>query len=39
MSYSEIKTRYEIGLLTRSEANQAIDMLNMGSDTTTYNYV
>lgn len=39
MTYLEIVKRYEIGLLTRTEANQAIDLLNMGSDAVPYSYV
>jgi len=36
MTYREIKALYEAGLITKTEANQHIDFLNMGSDTRFY---
>jgi len=36
MNYQQIKDLYEAGLITKTEANQHIDWLNMGSDTMFY---
>lgn len=36
MTYYQIINLYEAGLITKTEANQKIDFLNMGSDTRYY---
>ena len=37
--YIEILKQYRYGLITKDEANKAIDFLNMGSGTRFYSYV
>lgn len=34
--YTEIVKKYEMGLITKQEANRKIDFINMGSDYTFY---
>ena len=39
MCYQEIINKYEAGLISKKEANQMIDFLNMGSDYTTFDKI
>ena len=38
-TYREVIAKYRAGLISREEANKAIDLINMGSDCYTYNRV
>lgn len=37
--YNKIVKQYEMGLLTKAEANRKIDILNWGSDYTFYPWI
>ena len=38
-TYQEVLKMYQVGFITKAEANKQIEFFNMGSDTTTYKLI